>query len=73
MLILNSVVFSLFFENLVNDSTLKATTFTEFEYKNIKTTNCFEWERVQQLQSGYYLMSLILEGRIAAEKTFELK
>lgn len=58
---------------LVNDSTLKATTFTEFEYKNIKTTNCFEWERVQQLQSGYYLMSLILEGRIAAEKTFELK
>ena len=58
---------------LVNDSTLKATTFTEFEYKNIKTTNCFEWERIQQLQSGYYLMSLILEGRIAAEKTFELK
>ena len=58
---------------IVNDSILQVTTFTEFEYQNMKTTNCFEWERIQQLQSGYYLMNLIIEGRIAAEKIFELK
>tara|TARA_B100000214_G_scaffold303139_1_gene233806 strand:- start:7502 stop:8422 length:921 start_codon:yes stop_codon:yes gene_type:complete len=58
---------------LVNDSIFKTTTFIDFEYQNIKTTNCFEWERVQQLHSGYYLMNLIIEGRIAAQKRFELK
>ena len=60
-------------EFTINDSTLKATTFTEFEYNNIKIENCFEWERVQQLESGNYLMKLIIEGKVSAEKKFELK
>ena len=60
-------------EVVVSDSTLKATTFTEFEYNNIKTENCFEWERVQQLESGNYLMKIIIEGRVSGEKEFELK
>ena len=60
-------------EFTISDSTLKATTFTEFEYNNIKIENCFEWERVQQLEAGNYLMKLIIEGKVSGEKKFELK
>ena len=35
--------------------------------------SCFEWQRMEQLMSGNYLINLIIEGRIAAQKQFELR
>ena len=42
-------------------------------YQNVEMNNCFEWERLQQLKSGNYLINLIIEGRVAAQQQFKLK
>lgn len=57
----------------VNDSTLSCTSSADFEYNNIEMESCFEWERIAQLTRGGYLVNLIVEGRILAQKQFKLK
>ena len=57
----------------VSDSIFNCTTSSGFNYKNIQMNNCFEWERVQQLESGNYLINLIIEGRVSGQKQFKLK
>ena len=55
------------------DSLVHCTMSFGFNYKNLETNNCFEWERVQQLQSGDYVINLIIEGRIAAQQDLRLR
>ena len=57
----------------VSDSVFICTTFSSFKYNNFEMDTCFEWERVQRLRSGKYLIRLIIEGRIASEKQIKLK
>ena len=57
----------------VADSIFHCTTSSSFNYQNIEMNNCFEWERLQQLTSGNYLVNLILEGRVSAQAQFKLK
>lgn len=57
----------------VADSVYYCTTSTLFNYQNVQMDNCFEWERLQQLTSGNYLVNLVLEGRLSAQTEFKLK
>ena len=57
----------------VADSIYYCTTSTLFNYQNAEMNHCLEWERLQQLTSGIYLVNLILEGRVSAQTEFKLK
>ena len=57
----------------VADSIFDCTTFSEFNYQNVEIEECFEWERVQQLEKGNYLINLIIEGRVSGQQKFKLK
>jgi hypothetical protein len=57
----------------ISDSIFNCTTSSEFKYTNIEMNNCFEWERTQQLESGNYLINLIIEGRISGQQKFKLR
>ena len=58
---------------IVADSSYSCTSSSEFEYKNIEMTHCFEWERVQVLSPGIYQVNLIIEGGIAARTNLKLR
>jgi hypothetical protein len=60
------------FTIIENEKTL-CTAETEFDYKNIQMSHCLEWERLDILESGFYIVNIFIEGRKAAEKTFKLK
>lgn len=55
------------------DSIFSVTTTSIFNYQNIEMTHCIEWERVDQLERGDYLINLIIEGRFAAQKELRLR
>ena len=57
----------------VNASTFGCTSLAEFEYNNIEMENCFEWERITQLERGTYLLNLIIEGRVLAQTELKLR
>lgn len=57
----------------VNDSTMECTSLADFEYNNIEMDNCFEWERVFQLERGIYLINLIIEGRVVGQTELKLR
>jgi len=57
----------------VSDSTFNCTNSALFNYQNVEMNNCFEWERVQQLEKGNYLINLIIEGRLASQKNLKLR
>jgi hypothetical protein len=57
----------------VSDSIFNCTISSVFNYQNIEMNNCFEWERVQQLERGNYLINLIIEGRVAGQKQLKLR
>ena len=57
----------------ISDSIVNCTTNSTFSYNNIELDTCFEWERVDQLESGNYLIKLIIEGRVAAQKHLRLR
>tara|TARA_Y100000385_G_C13079846_1_gene633302 strand:+ start:1486 stop:2388 length:903 start_codon:yes stop_codon:yes gene_type:complete len=57
----------------VSDSIFDCTTLSVFNYNNIETTSCFDWERIDQLSSGSYLVNLIIEGRVAGQKKVKLR
>jgi len=58
---------------IVADSNYNCTSSSEFEYRNIEMTHCFEWERLQVLSTGMYQINLIIEGGIAAQTNFKLR
>jgi len=60
-------------KTIVANSTVECTSAANFEYNNIEMTHCFEWERVQVLLTGTYLINLIIEEKIAAQTTLKLK
>ena len=60
-------------KTVVADSTIACTSAANFEYNNIEMIHCFEWERVQVLLPGTYLVNLIIEGRIAVHATLKLR
>ena len=57
----------------VNDSTFECTSLADFEYNNIEMDNCFDWERVFQLERGTYLINLIIEGRVLGQTELKLR
>ena len=57
----------------VNDSTLGCTSLAEFDYNNIEMESCFEWERIDQLERGTYLLNLIIEGRVLGQTELKLR
>ena len=57
----------------VSDSVFYCTSFFTFNYNNVEFNNCFEWERIQQLESGEYILNLIIEGKIAVREKFSLR
>jgi len=57
----------------ISDNQLVCTDSSEFIYENIEMTHCFEWERVNMLATGYYLINLIIEDKVALQTTLKLK
>ncbi len=57
----------------VSDSIFNCTASSVFSYQNVEVNNCFEWQRVQQLEGGNYLINLIIEGRVAGQKKLKLR
>ena len=57
----------------LSDSIIDVTTFADFEYNNVASDFCFEWERVAKLESGNYLVKLIIEDRIVIQNNFKLR
>jgi hypothetical protein len=60
-------------KTVVADSTVECTSASDFKYDNIEITHCFEWERVQVLLPGTYLVNLIIERNISAQITLKLR
>lgn len=60
-------------KTIVTDSIVEYTSAADFEYNNIEMTHCFEWERLQVLLPGTYLVNLIIERSIAAQTTLKLR
>jgi len=57
----------------LSDSTIDVTTFADFEYNNVALDFCFEWERVEKLESGNYLVKLIIEDKIVIQNNLKLR
>ena len=57
----------------VANSTVECTSASDFKYDNIEMTHCLEWERVQVLLKGTYLINLIVDGKIAAQTNLKLR
>ena len=57
----------------VANSTVECTSASDFKYDNIEMTHCLEWERVQILLKGNYLINLIIDGKIAAQANLKLR
>jgi len=57
----------------VANSTVECTSASDFKYDNIEMTHCLEWERVQVLLKGTYLINLIIDGQIAAQTNLKLR
>ena len=60
-------------QTILESDTVDATTFTEFDYQNSTIDHCHEWERLDILQEGYYLISVIINKKIVAQTTLKLK
>ena len=60
-------------QTILESDTVDVTTFTEFDYQNSTIDHCHEWERLDILQEGYYLISVIINKKIVAQTTLKLK
>jgi len=60
-------------EIIVSDSIINFTDYSIFDYANLEMQHCFDWERIHQLESGVYLIKLIIEGRISTQYHIKLK
>jgi hypothetical protein len=57
----------------ISDNQVICTDSSEFNYKNIEMTHCFEWERIHVLATGDYLINLIIDEKVALQTTLKLK
>tara|TARA_B100001769_G_C22003831_1_gene539414 strand:+ start:109 stop:900 length:792 start_codon:yes stop_codon:yes gene_type:complete len=64
----NSVI-----QTILEEDTVQVTAITEFDYQNSTIDHCHEWERLNVLQEGYYLISVIINKKIVAQTTLKLK
>ena len=61
------------YKTIVANSAVECTSASDFEYNNIEMEHWIEWERVQILLPGTYLVNLIIEGNISAQTTLILE
>ena len=59
--------------NGVRSDTVQVTSVSEFDYQNSTIDHCHEWERLNVLQEGYYLISVIIDKKIVAQTTLKTK
>ena len=64
----NSVI-----QTVLESDTVQVTSVTEFDYQNSTIDHCHEWERLNVLQEGYYLICVIIDKKIVAQTTLKLK
>ena len=57
----------------ISDNTVICTDSSEFNYKNVEMTHCFEWERTHILATGYYIINLIIDEKVALQSMLKLK
>jgi len=57
----------------ISDNTVICTDSSEFNYKNIEMIHCFEWERTHMLATGYYIINLIIDEKVALQSMLKLK
>ena len=54
------------------DSTMHATTYSEFNYQNKEIQLCVDWERGDRLEKGKYKILFFIEGKLVAASSFKL-
>jgi len=54
------------------DSTMHATTYSEFNYQNREIELCVDWERGDTLEKGKYKILFFIEGKLVAARSFKL-
>ena len=54
------------------DSTMHATTYSEFNYQNREIELCVDWERGDPLEKGKYKILFFIEGKLVAARSFKL-
>ncbi len=54
------------------DSTMHATTYSEFNYQNREIELCVDWERGDPLEKGKYKILFFIEGKLVAVSSFKL-
>ena len=55
------------------DSTMHATTYSEFNYQNREIELCVDWERGDPLVEGKYKILFFIEGKLVAASSFNLR
>ena len=58
---------------IIADTVVSCTEVSDFDYKNIEMVHCLEWERINILASGYYLVNIIIEEKILGNIRLKLK
>ena len=54
------------------DTTIQATTYSEFNYQNNEIELCVDWERGDILETGKYKILFFIEGTLVGESSFKL-
>ena len=57
----------------LNGEEVFCTAVSEFYYKNIQLAHCLEWERIQILEQGDYIVNIIIESNISGQLNIKLK
>ena len=55
------------------DSTMHATTYSEFNYQNKEIELCVDWERGDPLVEGKYEVLFFIEGKLVSASSFKLR
>ena len=54
------------------DTTIQATTYSEFNYQNNEIELCVDWERRDILETGKYKILFFIEGTLVGKSSFKL-
>ncbi len=57
----------------IGEQEIICTDSTVFDYKNLEIMHCFEWERIDVLNSGVYFINLFIEDRMSSQTILNLK
>jgi len=57
---------------LYEDTTIQATTYSEFNYQNNEIELCVDWERRDILETGKYKILFFIEGTLVGKSSFKL-